>query len=41
MHGWPDVPPINASHGCARVPYWSAKFLYGIMGYGMEVRVYH
>ncbi|MGH2677275.1 MAG: L,D-transpeptidase, partial [Actinomycetota bacterium] len=41
VHGWPDVPPTNASHGCARVPYWTAKFLYGIMGYGMEVRVYH
>jgi L,D-transpeptidase catalytic domain len=41
VHGWPDVPPNNASHGCARVPYWTAKFLYGIMGYGMEVRVYH
>ena len=41
VHGWPDVPPTNASHGCARVPYWTAKFLYAIMGYGMEVRVYH
>jgi lipoprotein-anchoring transpeptidase ErfK/SrfK len=41
VHGWPDVPPTNASHGCARVPYWTAKFLYRIMGYGMEVRVYH
>jgi hypothetical protein len=41
VHGWPDVPPTNASHGCARVPYWTAKFLFTIMGYGMEVRVYH
>jgi lipoprotein-anchoring transpeptidase ErfK/SrfK len=41
VHGWPDVPPNNASHGCARVPYWTAKFLFRIMGYGMEVRVYH
>jgi len=41
VHGWPDVPPTNASHGCSRVPYWTAKHLYSIMGYGMEVRVYH
>jgi hypothetical protein len=41
VHGWPDVPPNYASHGCSRVPYWTAKFLFAIMGYGMEVRVYH
>jgi hypothetical protein len=41
VHGWPDVPPTNASHGCSRVPYWTAKFLFAIMGYGMEVRVSH
>lgn len=41
VHGWPDVPPTNVSHGCSRVPYWTAKRLFSIMGYGMEVRVYH
>lgn len=41
VHGWPDVPPTNASHGCSRVPYWTAKHLFSIMGYGMEVRIYH
>ncbi|MGH2767327.1 MAG: L,D-transpeptidase [Actinomycetota bacterium] len=41
VHGWPDVPPTNASHGCSRVPYWTAEHLFAIMGYGMEVRVYH
>jgi L,D-transpeptidase catalytic domain len=41
VHGWPDVPPTNASHGCSRVPMWTARHLFGIMGYGMEVRVYH
>jgi lipoprotein-anchoring transpeptidase ErfK/SrfK len=41
VHGWPDVPPTNASHGCSRVPYWTAKHLFATMGYGMEVRVYH
>jgi hypothetical protein len=41
VHGWPDVPPTNASHGCSRVPMWSAKHMHAIMHYGMEVRVYH
>ena len=41
VHGWPQVPSYPASHGCARVPYWTAKHLFSIMGYGMEVRVYH
>ena len=41
VHGWPQVPPYPASHGCARVPYWTAKHLFSVMGYGMEVRVYH
>jgi lipoprotein-anchoring transpeptidase ErfK/SrfK len=41
VHGWPEVPTYPASHGCSRVPYWTAKFLFAIMGYGMEVRVYH
>ena len=41
VHGWPEVPAYNASHGCARVPYWTAIWLHGIMDYGMQVRVYH
>jgi hypothetical protein len=41
VHGWPQVPAYPASHGCSRVPYWTATFLHRIMGYGMEVRVYH
>ena len=41
VHGWPDVPPSPASHGCVRVPYWVAKWVFGIMNYGMQVRVYH
>ena len=41
VHGWPDVPPTPASHGCVRVPYWVAKWIFGIMNYGMQVRVYH
>jgi len=41
VHGWPDVPAYPASHGCSRVPYWTAIWLHSIMGYGMQVRVYH
>ena len=41
VHGWPDVPPSPASHGCVRVPYWTARFLHNLMNYGMQVRVYH
>jgi lipoprotein-anchoring transpeptidase ErfK/SrfK len=41
VHGWPDVPPSPASHGCVRVPYWVAKWIFGVMHYGMQVRVYH
>ena len=41
VHGWPEVPSYPASHGCSRVPYWTAKFLFRLMHYGTEVRVYH
>lgn len=41
VHGWPSVPTYPASHGCARVPYWTAIHLHNIMGYGIVVRVYH
>ena len=41
VHGWPIVPTYNASHGCSRVPYWTAIWLHGIMGYGTLVRIYH
>jgi hypothetical protein len=41
IHGWPDVPPYNASHGCARVPYWTAKWIFGLATIGTKVVVYH
>jgi hypothetical protein len=41
IHGWPDVPPNAASHGCARVPMWTAKWIYRRVPVGTEVRVYH
>lgn len=41
VHGWPEVPAYPASHGCVRVPNWTAVWLHGIMPMGTVVRVYH
>lgn len=41
VHGWPSVPTYPASHGCSRVPNWTAVWLHGLMDYGTQVRVYH
>jgi N-acetylmuramoyl-L-alanine amidase len=41
IHGWTDVPNYPASHGCVRVPYWIAVWIYGLADYGTPVIVYH
>jgi hypothetical protein len=41
IHGWPEVPSYAASHGCARVPYWTARWIYGVATIGTRVIVYH
>jgi N-acetylmuramoyl-L-alanine amidase len=41
IHGWPEVPTYPASHGCARVPMWAAKWIYGKARLGTRVLVYH
>lgn len=41
VHGWPSVPTYPASHGCARVPNWTAVHLHNVMPIGTVVRVYH
>lgn len=41
LHGWTDVPTYPASHGCVRMPYWNAKFIYGLTPIGTTVVVYH
>jgi N-acetylmuramoyl-L-alanine amidase len=41
LHGWTDVPTYPASHGCVRIPYWNAKFIYGLTPIGTTVVVYH
>jgi lipoprotein-anchoring transpeptidase ErfK/SrfK len=41
LHGWTDVPTYAASHGCVRIPYWNAIWVYGLAGVGTRVVVYH
>jgi hypothetical protein len=41
LHGWPEVPTYPASHGCVRLPMWTAKWVYNRSPIGTEVRVYH
>jgi N-acetylmuramoyl-L-alanine amidase len=40
VHGYPDVPPYPASHGCVRIPMWVATRVYGEIGLGTAVYVY-
>ncbi|HEY3264304.1 MAG TPA: L,D-transpeptidase family protein, partial [Actinomycetota bacterium] len=30
LHGWTEVPTYAASHGCVRIPYWNARWVYGL-----------
>jgi hypothetical protein len=39
IHGYPDVPPFNASHGCLRVPNMSAPAIYSWVRIGDVVWV--
>jgi L,D-transpeptidase catalytic domain len=41
LHGWTEVPTTAASHGCVRIPYWNAQWVYGLADYGTPVVVYH
>ena len=40
IHGWPDVPAYPASHGCVRIPIWTADWLYDRSPVGETVYVY-
>jgi peptidoglycan hydrolase-like protein with peptidoglycan-binding domain len=40
VHGYPDVPPYPASHGCARIPMWIAQTVYAAIPDGSTVYVY-
>ena len=41
IHGYADVPPYAASHGCVRIPIWAAVWMYGLDPVGTGVIVYH
>jgi lipoprotein-anchoring transpeptidase ErfK/SrfK len=41
LHGWTEVPTYAASHGCVRIPYWNARWVYDRVDYGDRVVVYH
>jgi hypothetical protein len=41
LHGWTEVPTYAASHGCVRIPYWNATWVYGLADIGTRVVVYH
>jgi hypothetical protein len=41
LHGWTDVPTYAASHGCVRIPYWNAKWVFRHAPIGTRVIVYH
>jgi hypothetical protein len=41
VHGYVEVPPYAASHGCLRVPIPDAVSIYRWIGYGTAVDVYY
>jgi lipoprotein-anchoring transpeptidase ErfK/SrfK len=41
IHGWYSVPTYPASHGCVRIPIWTADWLYNQSPVGETVYVYH
>ncbi|MGZ4463467.1 MAG: L,D-transpeptidase family protein, partial [Gaiellaceae bacterium] len=41
IHGYPDVPPWPASHGCVRVPMWVATRLYALIPYGSLIDIHY
>lgn len=41
LHGWTEVPTYAASHGCVRIPYWNAIWVYDLARYGTRVVIYH
>lgn len=41
IHGWPEVPTYNASHGCVRVPMWQATWIFSKVEIGDLIKIYH
>lgn len=40
IHGWSSVPAYPASHGCVRIPIWTADWLYNRSPVGETIYVY-
>jgi lipoprotein-anchoring transpeptidase ErfK/SrfK len=40
LHGYPEVPPYAASHGCVRMPFWDALYVYNLAPIGIGVVVH-
>jgi hypothetical protein len=40
VHGYPEVPPYPASHGCVRIPMWLAPSLFTQIPLGSAIYVY-
>jgi len=40
VHGYPDVPPYPASHGCVRIPMWVAARVYTEIALGTTIYIY-
>jgi peptidoglycan hydrolase-like protein with peptidoglycan-binding domain len=40
VHGYPDVPPYPASHGCVRIPMWLAPSLFTQIPVGSSIYIY-
>ncbi|HEX5642366.1 MAG TPA: L,D-transpeptidase, partial [Thermoleophilia bacterium] len=40
IHGWADVPPYPASHGCVREPIWACYWTYDNSWVGETVYIY-
>ena len=41
IHGWTEVPTYPASHGCVRVPYWHARWIFRLADVGTRITIYH
>jgi lipoprotein-anchoring transpeptidase ErfK/SrfK len=41
VHGYVDVPPYPASHGCVRIPIWVAQRIYGFIAYGSPIVIHY
>ena len=41
IHGYAEVPPYPASHGCVRIPIWIAPILYFTHPLGTPVYIYY